>query len=193
MLENQSGQDAEFLDSSATQRLRPEDVSSLYRQHSQGLLAYLVGVLKNADQAAEALQNTFQRVLEAGHTARRESFQGWIYKVAFHEAMALRRKMAIEQRANHQYSAVQAIRQLAAGALAPQEWHLTQREELVRIQQALAQLPAEQRFVVERRVYHEETFAVIAAQLKVPIGTVLTRMRLALQKLQKSLGDLHTP
>jgi len=192
-LESHSGQDAKFLDSGATQRLRPAEVSSLYQQYSQGLLAYLVGVLKNADHAAEALQNTFQRVLEVGHTARKDSFQGWIYKVAFHEAMALRRKMAIEHRAHHKYSAIQALRQIATGAMAPQEFCLSQAEVVSKLQQALTQLPAEQRYVVERRVYHEETFAVIAAQLKVPIGTVLTRMRLALQKLEKHLAPEHHP
>lgn len=60
-------------------------------------------------------------------------------------------------------------------------------EEVRRLRQGLAELPAEQRWVVERRIDHEETFAVIAANLGVPLGTVLTRMRLALQKLERIL------
>jgi len=37
------------------------------------------------------------------------------------------------------------------------------------------------------RIYEEKTFAVIAEELSLPLGTVLTRMRLAMQKLHKHL------
>jgi DNA-directed RNA polymerase specialized sigma24 family protein len=54
---------------------------------------------------------------------------------------------------------------------------------------AIGQLPQEQRIVVERRIHHHETFAQIAEQLDVPLGTVLTRMRIATQSLRKSLHE----
>ncbi len=38
--------------------------------------------------------------------------------------------------------------------------------------------------MVERRIDSDQTFAEIAAELNVPLGTVLTRMRLALAKLK---------
>ncbi len=37
------------------------------------------------------------------------------------------------------------------------------------------------------RIYEDVTFAVIAERLGIPLGTVLTRMRLANQRLQKIL------
>ncbi|MBI1346520.1 sigma-70 family RNA polymerase sigma factor [bacterium] len=188
MLQNQSNSGGEFPDSDVTQRLRPTEVESLYHQYSQRLTAYLIGVLKDADRAAEALQNTFQRVLESGHTAQQASFQGWIYKVAFHEAMALKRKIAIDQRAQQNYSVLQALKEVDGSGQAAHESQLTTREETEKLRVALSQLPIEQQVVVQRRIYHEQTFAVIATELNVPLGTVLTRMRLALQKLEKLLA-----
>lgn len=35
------------------------------------------------------------------------------------------------------------------------------------------------------RIYEEKSFAEIAEELSVPLGTVLTRMRLALKKLSR--------
>ena len=51
---------------------------------------------------------------------------------------------------------------------------------------ALATLPPEQRQIVQKRIYEEQTFASIAQELELPLGTVLTRMRRALRKLAKS-------
>ena len=59
------------------------------------------------------------------------------------------------------------------------------REDVAKLKELLAELPPDQRHVVRQRMYEEKTFAVIAQELNVPLGTVLTRMRLAMEKLQK--------
>jgi len=65
---------------------------------------------------------------------------------------------------------------------------LVRDEEVARLRALMQQLPDEQQFVVRQRIQEEKTFAVIAEELQVPLGTVLTRMRLAIQKLQKWFG-----
>jgi RNA polymerase sigma-70 factor (ECF subfamily) len=159
-------------------------VSALHAEYARDLEAFLLGVLRDRELALEALQNTFQRVLEAGHTARSESIKGWLFKVAYHEAMLLRRRQATRERALKVYGATPRPD--------GQEWtappvSLVREEDLRRLRAALQELPAEQRAVVERRIYREQTFAMIAADLKLPLGTVLTRMRLAMDKLQRRL------
>lgn len=170
--------------SSSAERLMPDVVRSLYDLHAGELVAFLQGVLRDPETAREALQNTFQRVLEAGHTARLDSIRGWLFRVAFHEAMALRRRQAARERTWQRF-----VGNLSHDVEEPlPDVKLIQAEEIARLKAALGDLPADQRKVVERRIYSEETFAEIAADLKLPIGTVLTRMRLALQKLQKAFG-----
>jgi RNA polymerase sigma factor (sigma-70 family) len=158
-------------------------VSALHAEHSRDLHAFLLSLLRDPDLAAEALQNTFQRVLEAGHTARSESIKGWLFKVAYHEAMLLRRRQATQDRVLKKYSA----NPRADDSFTSPAVSLVRDEDVRRLQAALQDLPAEQRDVVERRIHREQTFAVIAAELNLPLGTVLTRMRLALEKLQRRL------
>ena len=56
-----------------------------------------------------------------------------------------------------------------------------------KVRQALKQIPVEQQEVVRLRIYEGMKFAEIAERTGVPLGTVLTRMRLALGRLWKAL------
>jgi len=49
-------------------------------------------------------------------------------------------------------------------------------ETVEAVREALKQLPEEQRRVVLARIYEEKTFAEIAGEFGLPLGTVLTRM-----------------
>ncbi len=163
-------------------RLSSQEVERLYDEFGQELLAFLVGVTRNADLAQEALQCTFQRVLERGHTARIETIRGWLFRVAFHEAMGVRRKRQGHADVIERYAGSGLSRLVPAV-----EDELVQQETVTRLRELLDKLPPDQRDVVERRMHREQTFAEIAAELNLPLGTVLTRMRLATQRLQRWL------
>jgi RNA polymerase sigma-70 factor (ECF subfamily) len=162
-------------------RIDPAVVAGLYLEHADGLRAFLIGVLRNGELAGEALQATFVKAMESGHTAREESLKGWLYRVAFHEAMAIRRRDRLEGK-----SVRQAGWKKPQGDDSPEE-HLVRWETVDAVRAALELLPAEQRRVVSMRIYEEKTFAVIAKELAVPLGTVLSRMRMALRKLANHL------
>ena len=172
----------------AAERLSPAEVQRLYDTLGPEVRLFLVGLLRHPELADEALQNTFQRVLEQGHTARSESLKGWLFKVSYHEAMALRRRQTTQDRVLRKYGD-REVRSRFDSPPGEPDWRLIQDEDLVRLRQALASLPAEQQDVVERRIHREQTFAVIAQELQLPLGTVLTRMRLALEKLQRQMRD----
>ncbi len=59
-----------------------------------------------------------------------------------------------------------------------------------RVRAALAELSEEQRRVVELSFYQEMAHAEIAEQLEIPLGTVKSRLRLAMNKLRGLLDDL---
>jgi RNA polymerase sigma-70 factor (ECF subfamily) len=158
-----------------------EAVAGLYARHEEDLGRFLIGVLKDRDLARDALQATFAKVLERGHAARPESIRGWIFQVAYHEAINLRRRKARED---------QSARKLGPSAASDRAGPEDQaiRAEVVRqVREALENLPTEQRRVVRARIYDEKTFAEIAQEQSLPLGTVLTRMRLALGKLRRAL------
>lgn len=168
-------------------RLSPAAVAALYVEHADELRAFLIGVLRNGDLASEALQATFVKATELGHTAQKESLKGWLFRVAFHEAMLIRRRRRLDEK---------AVRQLAwsrhRADVTPED-HVTRWELVERVKTALEGLPEEQRQVVHLRIYEEKKFAEIAELVGAPLGTVLTRMRLALQKLDAELqADFHS-
>ncbi|HUG92977.1 MAG TPA: sigma-70 family RNA polymerase sigma factor, partial [Planctomycetaceae bacterium] len=162
-------------------RIDPAVVAALYVDHADELRAFLVGVLRDGDLAAEALQATFVKAMEAGHTVREETYKGWLFRVALNEALALRRRKKINEA---------SLRKLAWTKPKPGESpedHVTRWESVARVKAALDSLPPEQMEVVHKRIYEQKTFAAIAAETGAPLGTVLTRMRLALKKLEERL------
>jgi RNA polymerase sigma-70 factor (ECF subfamily) len=95
--------------------------------------------------------------------------------------MAVRRRQSVGDR---------IIRQVAwrsEGTTGPADEPLVRLEAVESVRQALDELPPEQRQVVRMRIYEEKTFAVIAEELKIPLGTALGRMRAALIKLRSRL------
>ena len=61
-----------------------------------------------------------------------------------------------------------------------------------RVRAAVAGLPVEQTEVVTLSFYEDTPHAEIAARLKIPLGTVKSRLRLAMKRIRSELGD-HEP
>lgn len=174
------------MDSADLERIDPALVASLYVKHADELRRFVLGVLRDADLATDVLQATFVKAVEIGHTAREETLKGWLFRVAFHEALALRRKQAVRDKANRRLAV-----ESSSGSVSPVD-EVCRWETVASVRQALEQLPSEQRQVVQMRVYEQKKFITIAEELELPLGTVLTRMQAALKKLRKHLQQDET-
>ena len=102
-------------------------------------------------------------------------------RMALNEALTARRRQASRDRAYQRLAA--AERPLAERPEDP----LIREETVEAVRRVVAQLPPEQRLVVQARIYEEKAFSQIAEDLGLPLGTVLTRMRLALARLRVAL------
>ena len=60
-------------------------------------------------------------------------------------------------------------------------------EETARLGQALTALPAPQRKLIERAFYGDLSHSEIAAETGLPLGTIKSRIRLALDKLRRQM------
>ena len=167
-------------------------VREVYEEHQSALGRFLIGVLRDESAAADALQTTFARLLEKGHMVQQqESLKSWLFRVAFNEAMLIRRKESISRKhaenvawkAQVQFGADKGIDQ----RLSQSVHYAIQQEEIERVREALTRLPESQREVVEKRIYDGLKFREIADELDVPLGTVLARMQAGLKKLKPIL------
>lgn len=171
------------MSESADRKLDPSVVAALFLEHGEELRRFLVGILRDHNSAADALQATFSKAIERGHMAREETQKGWLFRVAYNEAIVIKRKQAVQARA---VGTLGEVRRDAERPPSP-EASLLLKEDAGRVRAALESLPAEQRETVRMRIYEDKKFAEIAAELGVPLGTVLTRMQSALKKLRKAL------
>lgn len=166
-------------------RMDPQAVERLYREHASSIRAFLIGLLRSSELAEEVQQSVFAKALEMGHTAQPTKFRGWLFRVANNEAMLLRRRERVNRRAIESVGRRVGTRETEGSVLE----RVSSAELSDRVQKALAGIPREQQEVVRLRVYEGLKFAEIAEQTGVPLGTVLTRMRLALGRLSKALPN----
>ena len=167
-------------------RIAPERIAELHAECGDELRRLALGVLHDAHLAADVVQATFAKAIDQGHTVE-ESLKGWLFRVALNEALALRRRQGVQARALDKLA---WWRRESENHDEPCDI-ASRREEIDRAKRAMESLPNEQRQVVYMRLYEQKTFAVIAGELDVPLGTVLWRMQAALKRLRERLrtGD----
>lgn len=156
------------------------------------LAYYLLG---QADEAEDAVEETFwQAWRDAGrYDASRGAVSTWLSTIA--RSRALDRQRAVRRRAEESLDNVVPSSDGSggvAGARAPtanpqQEAEASERAR--DIAAALETLPAEQREVIELAYFGGLSQSEIAARTSLPLGTVKTRARLALEKLRAPLAQ----
>ena len=169
---------------SLVERISPDEVQSIYETYHRELLAFLIGVLNDPSVAQDVSQVVFRRLIELGHTAQRETIKGWLFTVAMNEALDYRRRAARGRQHLEEY-----FKQNESSPVPMADEVLINEEDACRLRDLIKQLPREQQQVVRQRIHEGKTFVVIAAELQVPLNTVLTRMRLALDKLRKGMRN----
>jgi len=149
------------------------------------LRRFVLGVVRDPALADDVMQATFVKAVERGHEARAETAKGWLFRVAYHEALAARRREAARGKNERRLAGLRP-----RPATGPDEG-LIRGEAVEAVRKALGKLPEDQRRVVLARIYEDKTFAEIAGEFGLPLGTVLTRMRRALEKLRRTMrpGD----
>jgi RNA polymerase sigma-70 factor (ECF subfamily) len=165
------------------QLLSQEQIAAMHAAHGDELQRFLLGLLRDTATAADCLQSTYAKLMQRGHETNPETRRAWLFRVAYQEAMLARRKAATTDR---------VLRKAAWSRndeAEPPDRDLIRGESVDQVHQALETLPPEQRQIVWMRMYEEKTFAVIAQELQIPLGTALGRMRTALMKLKKALED----
>lgn len=163
-------------------------LETLYDRHSGAVYGLALRMLGLPQAAEEVVQETFWRVWCRSATFQQSRGQPltWLLGIAHNLCID-------ELRRQRTRAPIQTIRDdqplldlLADDSPSPDEetWHREQRRV---VRAALDQLPAEQRHTIELAFFRGLSQREIAEQTLEPLGTVKTRVRLALRKLRELL------
>jgi RNA polymerase sigma-70 factor (ECF subfamily) len=156
----------------------------LVQSHQRAVYSIALAVLRDADLAWDAAQETFLRL-----HARIASFRGdaplktWISRIALHVAVDQRRRA---QRIPEQSVDLTALSSLPdPQRLADEEFE--RGEMRAQLEEAFAQLGETQRTVLVLREVEGHSYAQIARATRVPVGTVMSRLYYARRALRELL------
>jgi RNA polymerase sigma-70 factor (ECF subfamily) len=170
-------------------------LAELYDRYGRLVFSIAVHITGERSVAEEIALDVFTRLWQKADTYRPELGRPrpWLTSIARHEAIdTLRRRGRRPEGQSDSWDMVPEGQQQSVdqGEDNPERLaELALRRE--RIQKAMAQLPAEQQQVVELAYFGGYSQRQIADTLQQPVGTVKTRIRLAMEKLRRLLDSLE--
>jgi len=165
----------------------PEALADLYARYSSMLAALAHRVLGDPSDAEEVLQETFLQVWNQAerYDRLRSSVSTWLVLITRSRAIDRLRSRQVVQR-----TAIAAQREKVDLHTSPEGvGHVLTDERGKRLDEAMGDLPLEQREVLELAFYKGMTQSEIAEHSGIPLGTVKTRTLLAMKKLRRALEE----
>jgi len=166
-------------------------LGELYDRYSRLVYSLALHILRDPESAEEVTQDVFFRVWEKAETYRVEQARvsTWLTSIARNRSIDLLRRREIRPEGHSQ-----AWEELPPGAIPIADGHAPehlaeQNLQAQRVQAAMAGLPPEQRQALALAFFNGLSHSEIAEALGEPLGTVKTRIRMAMQKLRASLGE----
>ncbi len=153
-----------------------ESSEEIFRDFSCRLRRIAWAICRDWDLAADAVQEAFLLLEKKWDAIETENRRGWLVRTTQFQAQNLRRKKTRHQSSSDTQS-------LVDDNSAEEQFEISELANWFR--QHIQQLPDSQKTVLEQRLGMERSFAEIAEDLDVPLGTVLSRFRLAITKLRK--------
>jgi|YNPMSStandDraft_1061717.scaffolds.fasta_scaffold34950_1 RNA polymerase sigma-70 factor (ECF subfamily) len=162
----------------------PEGLEGAFAAWQAELLGMLYYMTGNAEDAQDALQEAFIKCWRhRGELAGINNLRAWVFRVALNTARDLR---ATAWRRHRSRVEPTQLRLVAADDQDPSQ-NAQHQEQLERLRKALMELRPEEQEVFLLRQDGQLTYEQIAEVLNIPVGTVKTRMRLALARLREAL------
>jgi RNA polymerase sigma-70 factor (ECF subfamily) len=159
----------------------------IFDRHSDVAFSLAYRMCGRRAMAEDVVQEAFLSLWRSGarYDRARGSVRSWVLGVVHNRAIDLFRRDTV--RAGKDVSDEDAVQRLASDESIERE--VQRREDATHVRAALAELPGEQRQVVELAYFGGFSHSQIAEMLSLPTGTVKGRMRLGLTKLRLNLSD----
>ncbi len=165
-------------------------LAEAFGRHQDELLGTLFYLVGNAEDARDALQEAFLKCWRhRSQVPEVENLRAWVFRIALNVGRDLRGTAWRRRRRGFEDEQESEI---VSTAPLP-EAEAARREQLALVREALFALRPEEQEVFLLRQNGDMTYQEIAAAVNLPLGTVKTRMRLALGKLREALQPKDLP
>ncbi len=175
-------------DESLLERARQGDsgaFTTLVERHQDELYTMALRLLGAPADAADVVQETFLRAYMRLPELRAVSVRGWLFRVAVNASRDVQRR-AVRRPADPLEDRDGKVLELPSHDVGP-EAAAEARERAAAIREALLGLPADYRVAVVLRDVNDLSYEEIAEVLRVPLGTVKSRLSRARSMLAGSL------
>lgn len=165
-------------------------LGALYDAHARTVFALAKRVLVRQEDAEEVVQDVFAYVW--GHAGRydagRATVAGWL--VMMTRTRSIDKLRARQARPDMQLAAdpAPALEASVSRGATPEAMAVSQ-DEAARVGAVLEQLPADQRSLIDLAYFEGLSQSEIAERTRIPLGTVKTRMRSALQSMRAAMSS----
>lgn len=165
--------------------LRRKDRSAfeyLYDHYSGALLGVISRIIKKEELAEEILQDVFLKVWDRidSYNAAKGKLFTWMLNIA--------RNQAIDKTRSKEFSKGKKTDDIETLVSRVDKSEFSETKvEAIGLQDLLKRLPEEQRFVIDQHYLKGYTQSEMAEEFNLPLGTVKTRMRLAMIELRNLL------
>jgi RNA polymerase sigma-70 factor (ECF subfamily) len=168
------------------QKGNAEALAKLYDTTSRPLYSLALRIVGNAADAEEVLLDVYQQVWRAANSFNPARGGLWNWLVLLTRSRALDRLRNTASKRQHEAPALPEQFSVASSAPAPEQASILAKQQTT-VRQAIRTLPPEQREALELAYFRGLTHNEIAARLGVPLGTIKTRIRSAMDKLRVAL------
>lgn len=162
---------------------------ALYDQYAKLVYSLILSVVKKQSDAEDILQEVFLQVWAKASTfdAAKGNVYGWLITLARNRAIDRIRSKVFQKQ--HQEISVDEPGTIPHTTESNPLDALVVEERAQLVKNALQQIPAEQREVIEIAYFSGYSQSEIANKLNLPLGTVKTRMRQGMKKLHIFLKE----
>ncbi len=169
---------------------KEEALAVLYDRYGGLVFSIAIRIVQNRQNAEEITLDIFKQAWRSSRTYRPDKglVRNWLAGMARNRAIDYLRRENARPETVHLAWVDPAVPGSPAARIPESAVRLRQEQE--RVREALNQLPEEQQEALALAYFGGFTQSEIAARLQQPLGTVKTRIRLAMEKMRYLLHDI---
>jgi RNA polymerase sigma-70 factor (ECF subfamily) len=166
-------------------------LGEFYDRYSRLVYSLALFILNDPESAEEVTQDVFMRIWEKAETYRSEQAKvsTWLTSITRNRSIDVLRRQRARPEGHRVGMEDSAFEALVAADLPDPEEAVIGNFQAHKVRAAISELPQNQRQALLLAYYGGYSHSEIAAALNEPLGTVKTRIRMAMQKLRSLLEE----